>query len=94
MGHGEYSARVIDSLKSEIQMAHSTQNAHDDKVRQLAHQMWEDDGRPEGRDEEFWFKAKQTLEVIPVMKPASIKAVAATLPVSKSSEKKSKSTKR
>lgn len=27
------------------------------KVRQTAYHLWEDDGRPEGREKEYWFKA-------------------------------------
>lgn len=27
------------------------------KVRQSAYHLWEDDGRPEGREKDYWFKA-------------------------------------
>ncbi|HEX2529717.1 MAG TPA: DUF2934 domain-containing protein [Geminicoccus sp.] len=29
------------------------------KVRERAYQLWETEGRPEGRDHEFWFRAEQ-----------------------------------
>ena len=32
-----------------------------DKIAGLAYGLWEQAGRPDGRDQEFWFKAKQRL---------------------------------
>lgn len=29
----------------------------DDQVRRRAYEMWEEDGRPEGQDQQYWFKA-------------------------------------
>jgi Protein of unknown function (DUF2934) len=31
------------------------------EIQQRAHQLWEQAGRPEGRDDEFWFQAEQEL---------------------------------
>ena len=31
---------------------------HDDEVRQIAYKIWEDEGHPQGRDQEHWFKAE------------------------------------
>ena len=31
------------------------------RVRQIAYHLWEDDGRPDGRETEYWFKALQQL---------------------------------
>jgi len=33
----------------------------DDKLRERAHQLWEQAGRPEGRQDEFWYQAEQEL---------------------------------
>jgi hypothetical protein len=33
-----------------------------ERVRTRAYQMWEEAGRPEGRNEEFWFAALRELE--------------------------------
>lgn len=33
----------------------------DEDVRVLAYRLWEDDGRPQGRSEEFWFRALDQL---------------------------------
>jgi hypothetical protein len=29
----------------------------EDEIRIRAHRLWEDEGRPEGQDTEFWFRA-------------------------------------
>lgn len=29
----------------------------EDQVRRRAYQLWEDDGRPQGQDQQYWFKA-------------------------------------
>ncbi len=33
----------------------------DDRIRQRAHELWEQGGRPEGRQDEFWYQAEQEL---------------------------------
>jgi len=33
---------------------------HDDEVRQIAYRIWEEEGYPEGRDQEHWYKAEAT----------------------------------
>ena len=33
-----------------------------DEIKQLAHRLWEEDGRPEGKDVEHWRKAAAMLE--------------------------------
>jgi hypothetical protein len=30
-----------------------------EKIRERAHQLWERAGRPEGRQDEFWYQAEQ-----------------------------------
>ena len=42
----------------EIMMAFPT----DDQIRTRAHQLWEQAGRPEGREQEFWHQAEQELK--------------------------------
>jgi len=34
----------------------------EEQIRQLAHSLWEQDGRPEGKDVEHYLAAKQILE--------------------------------
>jgi hypothetical protein len=31
------------------------------KVRQTAYHLWENDGRPEGKETEYWFRAMEQL---------------------------------
>jgi hypothetical protein len=33
-----------------------------DEIRELAHRLWEEDGRPKGKDLEHWTKATAMLE--------------------------------
>lgn len=33
-----------------------------DRIRQRARELWEQDGRPEGRDTHYWFKAEAELK--------------------------------
>lgn len=33
----------------------------DEEISQEAYRLWEQDGRPEGRDQEYWFRAKESL---------------------------------
>jgi hypothetical protein len=33
--------------------------ATDEQIRARARQLWEQAGRPEGRDEEFWYQAEK-----------------------------------
>ena len=35
---------------------------HDDEVRQIAYKIWEEEGYPQGRDQEHWYKAEATLQ--------------------------------
>ncbi len=30
-------------------------------VRKAAYHLWEDDGRPDGREKDYWFKALQSM---------------------------------
>jgi hypothetical protein len=36
-------------------------DATEDQIRSYAHQLWENAGKPEGRDQEFWHQAAQQL---------------------------------
>jgi len=33
----------------------------EDQIRQRAHQIWEHNNRPDGREEEFWHQAEREL---------------------------------
>jgi hypothetical protein len=34
----------------------------EEQIRGLAYSIWEQEGRPEGKDQEYYFRAKQMLE--------------------------------
>ncbi len=34
----------------------------EEQIKELAHAIWEQEGRPEGKDVEYYFRAKKTLE--------------------------------
>jgi len=34
----------------------------EEQIREVAYAIWEEEGRPEGKDLEHWFTAKQALE--------------------------------
>lgn len=34
----------------------------EDEIRKKAHELWEAAGKPQGRDEEFWFEAERQLQ--------------------------------
>lgn len=36
---------------------------HDDNIRTRAHQLWEEEGQPDGRHEDHWKRAKEELDV-------------------------------
>jgi len=37
-------------------------NLPDDIIRRRSHELWEAAGRPEGRDQEFWYQAERELK--------------------------------
>jgi hypothetical protein len=40
----------------------SSDDEREREIRELAYQLWESEGSPEGRDEEFWHRAKERIE--------------------------------
>jgi hypothetical protein len=45
-------------------------NSKEDQIRQRAHQLWELAGRPEGREQEFWFEAEREIKKDTAINPA------------------------
>jgi hypothetical protein len=51
------------SNEQEIMPPNSSADAEREKrIRERAYQLWEEDGSPEGRAEEFWHRARQILD--------------------------------
>jgi len=40
----------------------------EERIRALAHRMWEEAGRPEGQDEYFWQKAEAEIDAADVIR--------------------------
>jgi hypothetical protein len=56
--HGEGSAL---ELREELHMSDSEQDM-ETRIRKRAYALWDQDGRPEGRTEEYWEKARRLIE--------------------------------
>ena len=41
---------------------HDTPGQHDERIRVRAHEMWASEGRPEGRQDQYWLRAKELIE--------------------------------
>ena len=48
----------------------------EDQVRRRAYEVWEADGRPEGQDQQYWFKAlaERAAAAAAIIKPAPKRA--------------------
>lgn len=53
----DYFEETLEALKTEFNAAKENQ------VRDLAYYLWEDAGRPDGRSDEFWRQAEESLNV-------------------------------
>ena len=50
-------------LMTDITPTEPTEAAEGERlIRELAFQLWQSEGSPEGRDQEFWDRAKERLE--------------------------------
>lgn len=47
---------------------------HQERIRQRAHEIWENEGRPEGRDADHWTQAEQELREQSAENPAGEQA--------------------
>jgi len=45
------------------------QDTVEHRIRARAHQLWEDEGRPEGRAEHHWYEARRLVEIEGTMQP-------------------------
>jgi hypothetical protein len=59
----------------------------EEQIKELAYAIWEQEGRPEGKDVEYYFRAKKTLEgpeasrVIELAPPAPLVELAPPPPI-------------
>jgi len=54
-------AEAIGKSRSAGEDAHSGLSANHDKVSARAYEIWEHDGRPEGRHEDHWYQAERNV---------------------------------
>ena len=63
-----------------MQKANQPPHPKHDEIAALAHQIWEKNGRPAGRDVQFWLQAEQSL-LSSIKAPPPAQAPAAGFPV-------------
>lgn len=76
--------------------------ATEEEIKKLAHEIWEKEGRPDSKDVEHYFRAKQILElqeasnVIELAPPRPVPQLAPQPPITESAppSKRKKSTRR
>jgi len=52
----------------------------EDHIRARAHELWEQAGKPEGRDDEFWLQAEQALKATEELRDIATAPPQTTLP--------------
>jgi hypothetical protein len=62
IGDRETVQRVLTLADELVQRARAMVKPADKKIRKRARNIWEENGRPAGRDEEFWFQAERELQ--------------------------------
>jgi hypothetical protein len=57
----ETAARIMELSKELEDRAIALEKPTEDEIRKRAHQIWDENHRPPGRDDEFWFRAEREL---------------------------------
>jgi hypothetical protein len=55
----ETAQRIIELAAKLRRRAGALARPTKNRIRRRAHEIWEENGRPSGRDEEFWFQAER-----------------------------------
>jgi Protein of unknown function (DUF2934) len=55
-------ARIMELSKELEDRALAMEKPTEDEIRTRAYQLWDEDHRPSGRDDEFWFQAERELQ--------------------------------
>ena len=58
VGDDETARRILELTEDLKQTALALAKPSEDRIRVRAQEIWEENGRPSGRDEEFWFQAE------------------------------------
>ena len=59
IGDAETARRILDLTEELKQTALALAKADEDRIRIRAREIWEENGKPSGRDEEFWYQAER-----------------------------------
>ena len=62
VGDRETVQRILALTEELKQRARAMAKPKEDKIRKRASEIWEENGRPVGRDEEFWLQAERELQ--------------------------------
>jgi Protein of unknown function (DUF2934) len=71
------------AIGSNMMIAKSATPDRDRRIADLAHQIWEQEGRPEGQSEAHWLRAAALVDETAPKAPAKKKATAAKAPKKK-----------
>ena len=62
VGDSETVQRILALTEELKQRARAMAKPNEDRIRNRAREIWEENNRPVGRDEEFWFQAERELQ--------------------------------
>jgi hypothetical protein len=61
VGDNETITRILDLTEEMKQRALALAKPDEEHIRVRAREIWDENGRPSGRDEEFWYQAEREL---------------------------------
>jgi hypothetical protein len=59
VGEQETAQRILELTDELKQQAIAVASPNEERIRKRAREIWEENGRPSGRDQEFWFQAER-----------------------------------
>ena len=62
VGDWETSKRILALAEERKQRALALARPNEKRIRKRAREIWEENGRPVGRDDEFWFQAEREFQ--------------------------------
>jgi hypothetical protein len=62
VGDRETVQRIMAFTEELLERARAMVKPDEEKIRKRAREIWEENGQPAGRDEEFWFQAERELK--------------------------------
>src|SRR4051794_27126164 len=59
IGDSETAASIVDLAAKLKRRAEALAKPSEARIRRRAREIWEENGKPQGRDQEFWFQAER-----------------------------------